>query len=100
MVSGAKCDAIKPPGHEPEAMKADPPMLAQRFVRPMHGRYYLGSPKLDLVGDLIVECWYGSLHSHRGGHRSLVVPDTAAAKKLIQGICRMRLRHGYQPDNL
>lgn len=78
-----------------------PPTLAdgQLFIRPGDGRYYwIATPAPDLLGDLVVECWYGSLHSRRGQYRCHAVPDRAAAEKLVGEIGRLRRRHGYQEE--
>lgn len=76
---------------------APTPADGQLFIRPDDGRYYwIAAPAPDLFGDLVVECWYGSLHSRRGQYRCHAVPDRAAAEKLIGEIGQLRRRHGYQ----
>ena len=101
MASGAKSEAMPADSgwmspHRAPAEQSAGSLQALLFIRPADGRYYwIAPPAPDLFGDLVVECWYGSLHSRRGRHRCHAVTDLEAAARLVGKIGRLRRRHGY-----
>ena len=58
-------------------------------------RYYKIILTRDLLGDLVVMCFWGGKENSRGGCRSVMVSDVEAGEKLIQDIIKKRRKRGY-----
>ena len=58
-------------------------------------KYYFVELTIDLLGDLVVVCHYGSLNTKHGHTKTYYVEDHNKAQKLIDQITRTRFRHGY-----
>jgi hypothetical protein len=58
-------------------------------------KYYVVELNIDLLGDLVVVCYYGSRHTKHSHTKTYCVEDHNHAQKLIDQITRTRIRHGY-----
>lgn len=58
-------------------------------------KFYVVDMTIDLLGDLVVVCHYGSLHTKHGHTKTYCVEDHYQAQKLIDQITKTRFRHGY-----
>jgi hypothetical protein len=57
-------------------------------------KYYAIDLIHDLLGDLVVVCHYGGLHSNLSHNRNYFVADKGEAMCLMQKIAKVRYRHG------
>jgi hypothetical protein len=59
-------------------------------------RYYLAHLHVDLLGDRLISCYWGGLHSRLGGQWHDVVTSDRDAETRLEAIFRTRAKHGYQ----
>ncbi|MFT6836427.1 MAG: hypothetical protein ACJA0H_002477 [Francisellaceae bacterium] len=58
-------------------------------------KYYSLDMTIDLLGDLVVTCFYGSLKSKHNHTQTHFVTDNLAAIDKITKIVNLRYKHGY-----
>ena len=59
-------------------------------------KYYIIDLITDLLGDLVVVCFYGSLKSNLNHTKTYFVADKLKAMELIQKIVKVRYKHQYE----
>ncbi len=67
-----------------------------RWVNTQKRRYYNLYVDYDLLGDLILLTTWGSLDTHQGGKKSVLVTDLASLPNLIKIIFNRRAHNAYQ----
>lgn len=60
-------------------------------------RYYTVQVQIDLFGDSVVCCFWGGVHSRRGGHRDFPARRAGDVQSKLSEIAAARAKRGYRP---
>lgn len=67
-----------------------------RWINAEKRRYYKLYVNYDLLGDLILLTTWGSLDTHQGGKKSILISDFASLPNLLKTIFNRRAHNAYQ----
>jgi hypothetical protein len=69
--------------------------MQHTWFNPKNNRFYVARISTDLLGDVLIDRYWGSTISARGGNKPLLVKDLAAADQAMMAIKNKRKSNGY-----
>ena len=70
-------------------------MQQQQWRWQSNDRYYMAMMHRDLLGDLLISCYYGGLNSRLGNTKVYHIHNEAEGQDLIKALHKRRVAHGY-----